>query len=299
MKTPQLPVPKLAQALGLTTELWFKREDLHKHGSQKGRSIPLMIKEYYRQGIRKFIISSSGNAALSAIIDIQNHNLSKSKEPLSLTIFVGEHIEPRKLDKLKKAITDSHIKLEQTEYAKATALQLEKENPDTKYLRQSTDELALRGYLELAEELGKIPELFAVFIPTSSGTTAQGLALGFQKLTPPPQLHIVQTSSCHPIVDAISPPSEGGAGGGETSLASGIVDNVGHRKEALAEAVKASNGNGWIITNEEIKQAIEIVKKTTELTISGTSALSIAGLQKALKNGWKPTGTVVCLITGE
>jgi threonine dehydratase len=298
MKTPQLPVPKLAQTLGLTTELWFKREDLHKHGSQKGRSIPLMIKEYYRQGIRKFVISSSGNAALSAIIDIQNHNLSKSKEPLSLTIFVGERIEQKKFDKLKKAITDPNIKLEKTEYAKANALQLEKKNPDTKYLRQSTDELALRGYTELADELAKIPELQAVFIPTSSGTTAQGLVLGFQKLTPPPQLHIVQTSSCHPIVDIINPEQTQNLPE-ETSFASGIVDNIGHRKETLAEAIKASNGNGWIITNEEIKNVIELTKKTTDVTISATSALSVAGLQKALKNGWKPTGTVVCLITGE
>jgi threonine dehydratase len=298
MKTPQLPVPKLAQALGLTTELWFKREDLHRHGSQKGRSIPLMIKEYYRQGIRKFIISSSGNAALSAIIDVQNHNLSKSKEPLTLTIFVGEHIDQKKFDKLKKAINDPHIKLEQTEYAKATAIQLEKENPDTKYLRQSTDELALRGYVELAEELSKIPELNAVFIPTSSGTTAQGLALGFQKLNPPPQLHIVQTSSCHPLIDVINPAQSQDLPK-ELSLASGIVDNIGHRKEMLAEAVKTSNGNGWIITNEEIKNAIELTKKTTDLTISGTSALSVAGLQKALKSGWKPGGAVACLITGE
>jgi threonine dehydratase len=298
MKTPQLPAPKLATELGLTTEIWLKREDLHKHGSQKGRSIPLMIKEYYRQGIRKFVISSSGNAALSAIIDIQNHNLSKSKEPLSLTVFVGEHIDQKKLDKLKKTITDPQIKLEQTEHAKAEAFQLEKEHPDIKYLRQSNDELALRGYLELAEELSKIPELQAVFIPTSSGTTAQGLSIGFQKLTPPPQLHIVQTSSCHPLVDAINPDQEQNIPE-EISLASGIVDNIGHRKESLAEAVKNSAGNGWIITNEEIKQAIELVKKTTELTISPTSALSVAGLRKAIKNGWKPSGTVVCLITGE
>ena len=69
MKTPQAPILKLSSALGITTEVWFKREDKHKYGSQKGRSIPLLIHEQYDLGKTHFVISSSGNAALAAVRD--------------------------------------------------------------------------------------------------------------------------------------------------------------------------------------------------------------------------------------
>jgi hypothetical protein len=63
MKTPQTPVPELSAVLAFDQEIWLKREDLHRHGSHKGRSIPIMIDEAARTGSRRFVISSSGNAA--------------------------------------------------------------------------------------------------------------------------------------------------------------------------------------------------------------------------------------------
>ena len=51
-----------------------------------------------------------------------------------------------------------------------------------KALRQSTDDLALIGYHALAEELLEISDISAVFIGTSSGTTAEALANYFHSL---------------------------------------------------------------------------------------------------------------------
>ena len=145
-----------------------------------------------------------------------------------------------------------------------------------KNLRQSTDESALIGYQNLARELAKIKNLSAIFIPTSSGTTAEGLYLGFKKQKP--QIHIVQTNACHPIVSALRP--ELSMDNAKTSLASAIVDKVAHRKETVVKIVKASGGTGWIINDKEIKEAIKLVKKYTGLNISPNSALSLAGLKK-------------------
>jgi threonine synthase len=142
----------------------------------------------------------------------------------------------------------------------------------------------------------------AVFIPTSSGTTAQGLDLGFKISNLKVEIHVVQTPNCHPIVDTIyskqgknMPPTDDST----PSLASSIVDNVGLRKEKVAEAVIESNGNGWIITNEEIQNILEITKKTLHFSISATSALSLAALSQAIKNNRIFSGPVVCLITGK
>ena len=62
--------------------------------------------------------------------------------------------------------------------------------------------------------------------------------------------------------------------------------------------IKKSNGSGWVASDEEIKNAITLIEETCEILISPNSALSVAGLQKALSKGSKFEGPVVCLITG-
>ncbi len=292
MKTPQKPYGELAKKMGLT-ELWFKREDLHPYGSHKGRSIPQMIKEYAKLGSTQFVISSSGNAALAAIIAVQKHNQNNPTH-VNLTVYVGQHIDAEKLTRLKKEITDTSITIEQVENPKQMAFQKDK-SAEAKNLRQSTDDLALRGYAELADDLSKIPNLEAVFIPTSSGTTAQALGEAFQKMNLPIQIHIVQTTTTHPIAEAFDTTF---THSDETSLAGAIVDKIAHRKDKVVEAIKNTHGSGWVITNTEIENAMNLVKENTDFTLSSNSALSLAGLLKAQKNDWKWTGPVACLITG-
>ncbi|MBI5728853.1 MAG: hypothetical protein HY983_01225, partial [Candidatus Magasanikbacteria bacterium] len=122
-----------------------------------------------------------------------------------------------------------------------------------------------------------------------------------------PQIHIVQTTACHPIVEYIMAQSTEKQGDRhvapllamtEKSLADAIVDKIAYRKQAVADAVKNSQGNGWIATNDEIIEAIKQIKMAVGFTISPNSALSVVGLTKAVKNGWQWGGPVVCLITG-
>lgn len=294
MITPQTQAKQLARALGLTTGLYLKREDLHPHGSHKGRSIPLMIEKYLQLGNNNFCISSSGNAAISAAITINKYNVKHKKAKLGLKIFVGKSINTNKLNVLKKLL-NKEVVLEKSANPKQSAFQIDK-NGLAKNLRQSTDDAALIGYTELAKELSKIKDLSAVFVPTSSGTTAQGLYEEFKKLKLSPQIHIVQTQSCHPIADAFNnhitktPTSP--------SIAGAIVDKVAHRKEKVVAAIKTSNGNGWICNNKEIKTAINLLKKTEKIKASPNSALAVAGLEQAIKNNWGFSGPVVCILTG-
>lgn len=296
MKTIQQSYPELAKALN-TPEVYLKREDLHKYGSHKGRSLPIMIKKYSKVGpytetiggpYQEFVISSSGNAALAAIHAVQAHNRN-NEQKIKLKIYIGKNINPEKLKVLMTVIEDPNISLEQVENPKQMAFQEDKDNTK-KFLRQSTDDLALEGYFELAEELSKIPNLQAVFIPTSSGTTAQALGEAFEKLNCPTQIHIVQTTACHPMVDSEEKT--------DTSLADAIVDNIAHRKEKILEILKNTQGKGWVVTDSEIRDSINLIEETCKIKISPNSALSVAGLKKAIENNWKFTGAVVCLITG-
>ena len=284
MITPQIQCKKLANELGLDNPLYLKREDLHPAGSHKGRSIPLMINKYYTDGIRDFVISSSGNAALAAARTIRENN------DINLTIFIGDKINPEKL-KLIKNEEGENIIIKRVPNPKQEAILAEKNSDKIKNLRQSTDDTALEGYAALAAELAEIKNLSAIFIPTSSGTTAEGMYRGFQKLNINPQIHIVQTPDCHPFVESKEINTE-------PSLASAIVDKVGHRKKNILKIIDATKGAGWIVTNEKIVEAINEVKQTENISISPNSALSVAGLKKAIQDGWKFDGVFVCLITG-
>ncbi len=286
--TPQEPYLELAKELGLPHPVFFKREDLHPYGSHKGRSIPLMIDKKIAEGCNHFAISSSGNAALAAGLHIQKLNEGK-EEKITLEILAGKNINPGKLKKMED-IKDKNILLS-IQDRPLQALFMKTQDPSVQSLRQSNDDVALDGYELLAKELLEIPNLKAVFIGTSSGTTAQSLAQNMSGV----EIHIVQTSSCHIMSDEFIKYE----GSDEKSIADAIVDSVANRKNALVPLIKKTGGNGWVASNEEIKAAMEFAKKHAGLDISPNSALSVAGLMQATYTGRTWDGPVVCMICGD
>jgi threonine dehydratase len=276
MVTPNELQPDLAKTLEIEN-LYFKREDLHPLGSHKGRSIPIMIDEYLAQGITHFAISSSGNAALAAAL------YAKGKK-IQLDILVGQKISTEKLERLR-SLENENIKVTAHDRPVQTLFNITKD-PEVKALRQSTDDISLIGYSELAQELLEIKDLKAVFIGTSSGTTAQALGEYFRSNKKEIEIHIIQTSSCHPMIDDVSID--------ELSIADAIVDTSALRREKVLKLISGS----WIANNEQIKSAREITEKYTNLDISTNSALSVAGLMQAVYTGKKWNGSVVCMICG-
>ncbi|MES3031593.1 MAG: PLP-dependent lyase/thiolase [Patescibacteria group bacterium] len=293
MITKNEAVPHLAKALEMKS-LFFKREDLHPYGSHKGRSIPVMIDTYLLQGIKYFAITGSGNAALAAALHVEKLNKDRiGDEKINLDILVGQKISPKKLGKLdmlrnQYVHVTMHDRPLQTLFTKI-------QDPLVRALRQSTDDLSLLGYEALGKELLDIPELSAIFIGTSSGTTAQALAEYFKNKGAKIEMNIVQTSSCHPMVESLENenPLE------EVSIADAIVDQGAIRKPKLLELIEESGGTGWIVSNEQIKVAQEITKKNTDISISTNSALSVAGLMQAAYTGREWRGAVVCMICGD
>jgi len=295
MTTPQTKANRLARALGLRGVLYLKREDLHPLGSHKGRSIPAMIEHYQKLGLKDFCISSSGNAALAAARAIAAYN-KKHVKAMTLVIFAGKKIDAAKLSALKRiAVKDANITVKKVDNPKQSAFRLGQKG-EAQNLRQSTDDAALAGYAGLARELAKIKKLSAVFIPTSSGTAAQGLHIAFSQLGLNPQIHVVQTAAVHPIADY--------ANGTRTlnaaySLASAIVDRIGHRKQEVAAAIHESKGAAWIAADDEIRDAMRLARRTQKISVSPNSALSLAGLSMAIKKGLAFGGPVVCILSGK
>ncbi len=291
MITPQEKYPKLAEKIGIKQDIYLKREDLHPYGSHKGRSIPLMIDMYIANGDKDFVISSSGNAALSAVIHIDKLNKENS-ENINLTVFVGQNVNKEKLAKLQKYASEN-IQIFQKERPLQALTQAIQEGKRS--LRQSTDNTALLGYESLAKELSTIKNLSAVFIGTSSGTTAEALCKYFIENNLPTQVHIVQTSSCHSIFDAF----ENYDGPDEFSLADAIVDQTAKRKDKLVDLINKTCGYAWCVNNNDISNAQKITLDATDIKISTNSALSVAGLILANYRGLDFTGPIACIICGD
>ena len=150
MITPQKSYPDLARAVGVSS-LYLKREDLHPYGSHKGRSIPVMIDHYLKEGKRHFAISSSGNAALAAALHIKKLN-EDATERITLEILVGNKITEHKLGRLTD-LSDFNISVMRFERPLQSLTQKTADG-SIQSLRQSTDDIALVGYESLAEELG-------------------------------------------------------------------------------------------------------------------------------------------------
>ncbi|HVU06264.1 MAG TPA: PLP-dependent lyase/thiolase [Candidatus Paceibacterota bacterium] len=299
MKTPQTEAPEIAKELGLD-RLYFKREDLHPYGSHKGRSIPVMIDLKIAEGKKDFAISSSGNAALAAVRHIQERNVNG--DGLTLSILVGEKMNPAKRKALMDEIKDPAITIEETPRPLQALFRLI-QGGGKESLRQSTDDAALVGYTELAMEMDATPGLSAVFIGTSSGTTAEALAKHFierwQKddkdgAGPVPQVHIVQTSGNSPLAREFSAEESEP----EISLADAIVDKAVNRKGAVVEAIKGTGGTGWIVSNADIARAIALLKKEG-IAATANGALGLAGLIRAINKGAHFRGSVVCIVTGK
>lgn len=304
MVTPHESHHNLAQALGIS-EVIFKREDLHPYGSHKGRSIPIMIDKKISQGFNHFAISSSGNAALAAGLYIKKLNNEKDNEKtdknkITLEIIAGKNINPNKLKKLED-LRDSNILLSLQDRP-LQALFMKTQDSSIQSLRQSNDDTALLGYKALAQELLEIKNLKAIFIGTSSGTTAQALAEFFnnkENSRNNVEMYIVQTTSCHPMSDKFIENETATDKVNEKSIADAIVDTVALRKDFLIPLIEKSGGNSYIATNEEIKAAQDLVNKQAGLTISPNSALSVAGLMQASYTGRTWEGPVVCMICGD
>ncbi len=283
--------PKLAKALEMKS-IFFKREDLNPYGSHKGRSIPTMIDLYIDKGINHFAISSSGNAALAAAIHIEKINKDQLNK-IILDILVGQRINTKKLRKLEQ-FKNQYIHVTMHDRPLQTLFTITKD-PKVIALRQSTDDTALLGYKELARELLEIQDLNAVFIGTSSGTTAQALSEYFYAQNRKVEIHIVQTSSCYSMADSFVD----NEGPEEQSIADAIVDHGAIRKNILIKLIEKNGGSGWIASNDQIISAQEITKINTDLLISTNSALSVAGLMQAVYTGKTWNGSVVCIICGD
>ena len=285
--TPLEENRNLAKALNLKT-IYLKREDFNPTGSHKDRGLAFQISAHLQQGKTEFVISSSGNSGISAI------NLLKGRKE-KLHIFLSSKITNEKFLRLKKIIPDLERKNSGFENYNfhfslkplSEAFQFAK-NKNLIFLRGSTDKYGYEGFKTIGYEIND-KDFDSIFIPTSSGTTAKGIYEGLNIKKP---FNIIQTAKVNTLVSEFDKDYKTS----KHSIAESIVDKVGHRKREIVEIIKKTNGKGWVISDEEIHQAQQILKKES-IETSNESALTIAAIKKAKRKGLK-IKKPLCIFTG-
>lgn len=261
--------------------LIVKREDLNPTGSLKDRGMAYLISRVLSEGWKNLVLSSSGNAAISAA---QYCRLAG----INLCVFVSPKIKREKLREIKK----QKIKFFQTLRPVSEAVKFAKKNGYYN-LRPSQNEFGSEGYQTIAFELVESQgHIFDFFLPVSSGVALSGIAEGFKVLGFMPRLHACQSTAVYPIAsifdDDFVPEKE--------SLADSLVAKFTPLKDEAIKIIKESEGGGWVISNQEIVTAQKKLERE-RIETSAEGALALAAFFKARNKGWK-LGKAVCLLTG-
>ena len=237
--------------------VFLKREDLNETGSAKDRAISLQIQNLITKNLKSAVISSTGNAAISA-----QHYCRLVKIPL--TIFVSPYVSKAKLKLLFKFTVSASPISDAIKFSKTNHAYL---------LRQSTDPVAAQGYQQIGKELLlQLPEISSLFIPVGSGTTLLGIA---QSLPTNVKIFAVQPASHCPISSQFDKKY--------SSETTSLTDSLGVKylplKNKVLDAIKKSQGGGVVVQNQEVAAAQEYLTETKIVT-SAEGALSFAGYRK-------------------
>jgi len=259
--------------------IYFKCEFNNPTGSVKDRGVCYQLAKVKESGKSYAVISSSGNAAISASYYCKLHQIK-------LTACVSRNLNPSKL-----AAIDRNTEVLKSNRPLSHAIRISRERRIPN-LRPSKDPFGSVGYRTLSLELYEdLPQVDAVFIPMSSGATLRGIFEGFLRIPHrTPAIHAVQTTLVNPLARRFDSDFRLE----KKSLADAIVAKFTPLEDEIAGIIKKTKGFAWVISNKEMRACQQKLKKLN-LICSYEGAAALAALIKARKRGFNYQNPVVVL----
>jgi threonine dehydratase len=255
--------------------IFIKDENLNLNGSFKDRGVSYQMARHIQLGHNHFALSSSGNSALSACY------VSKYFD-VELQLLLSNKMSSLKLGKIKE-FSSSKIKIFLTDKPRSELIKFLNNNSDYTNLRGSTDGFAYQGFKTISHELiEQVPNIDAIFIPCSSGTSSWGIYQGFKELNVNVPIHICQTEKINSIAKHFNIDYSTQ----KSSLADAITDRIAHRKSNIIEMVKETQGYGWVISDNQLETDKATLNTLTREDYSFNSVLAFSGWRKALEKGY-------------
>jgi len=309
-RTPFVRQPALAAVLGLAGPLWVKDETLNVSGSHKARHLMgvmlyLRVLEISRLPLgadlraRRLAIASCGNAALAAAV------IARAAD-WPLDVFIPPDAERSVVRRLRDLGAGVEV------CARGAG---EIGDPCVHAARRAVDRgaipfgvqgpdngLAVEGARTLAFEMAETlaaegAELDVLTVQVGGGALMSALAQGFSiaasaGIVPRvPRLIAVQTAGCAPLVRAwkrldgvvlekavrnrsrfMQPWDSIPA-----SLAHGILDDETYDWFEVVKGMRETGGEAVVADEKAIEQALECVRRLTDVRASATAAAGLAG----------------------
>jgi threonine synthase len=268
-------------------KVWIKNEMINPNNSFKDRSLAYQLSYYISIGSKRFVISSSGNAAISAASYVALAN------ECEIDIFIGNGISSNKYVRLNK-FASGQIRIHKGAKPKSDAIKFAKQN-NAINLRGSIDDLALTGFKTIGYELARqVPQIDSLFLATSSGTSALALHYAFEEMGLKVAIYVCQSEKVHPIASEFDKDFDEKP----ESMADAIVDKVALRKPKLLAALKKNGGGGFVLSDADILEAQARAGIAGIPMPSYNSALAFAGLSKALRSSGIDVKKPLILVSG-
>jgi len=276
-------------------DIYIKNEAQNPTGSFKDRETALVISHAKEQGVKKVVIASSGNAALSAAAYAK-------KAKIACECFIPKDTSKSKILILK--IYNTLINTENGDYEKIYRDLSDKNISDAVNITSGQNCYREEGSKMVAFEIWEkisVPDI--IIVPVGNGTLLSAIYKGFFELkklgltNKLPKLYGVQVKNCSPLKKALDKNIDFKVLNDiPESIAEGIVAKESYDAPKAIRAIKATDGKVIEVSDEETRKALIKVIKNESIIPEPTSAVVFAALDK-IKIG-KKKSKIVCILTG-
>jgi threonine synthase len=278
--TPLVPAPRLSERTG--AEVWLKLEGANPTGSFKDRGMTCAVSAAVREGAEAVICASTGNTAASTAAYAARAGLRGAVIVPEGKIATG---------KLAQALMHgARVVALQGNFDEALKLVRELAERHPIALVNSVNQFRIEGQktaaFEIAEEFGH--ELDALCIPVGNAGNITAYWKGFKEVGMRPRMFGFQAAGAAPLVHGA--PVEH-----PETVASAIrIGNPARWEEAM-DAMTASGGGVFAVTDEQILDAYRFLAAGEGVFCEPASAASVAGL---IVHGAGGAQRIVCVLTG-
>ncbi|MCP9271251.1 threonine synthase [Mycolicibacterium arenosum] len=289
--TPLIPAKRLSEITGCTVHL--KVEGLNPTGSFKDRGMTMAVTDAIARGQKAVLCASTGNTSASAAAYAAQGGITCAVLIPQGKIAMG---------KLAQAVMHGAEILQidgNFDDCLELARKLTNDYP-TIALVNSVNPVRIEGQktaaFEIVDALGYAPDVHSLPVGNAGNITAYWK--GYREyhrdgiIETLPRMLGTQAAGAAPLVtgEPVKNP--------ETIATAIRIGSPASWHSAVA-AQQESNGRFVAATDDEILEAYRLVAKAEGVFVEPASAASIAGLLKAVEDGWVARGsTVVCTVTG-
>ncbi|MGW4466922.1 threonine synthase [Micromonospora sp. NPDC004704] len=305
--TPLVAAPHLAAELGITAPLWVKDDSANPTHSFKDRVVSVALTAARGLGFNRFACASTGNLANSVAAHA-------ARAGVPSIVFVPADLEQGKI--ITTAVYGGDLVAIDGSYDDVNRLCGElvetDEFEDTAFVNVNVRPYYAEGSktlgYEVAEQLGwRIPE--QVVIPMASGELLTKIDKAFSELV---EIGLVeapangwkvfgaQSAGCNPIATALHQDTDTIVPVKPTGIAKSL--NIGDPAAGVyaLEAVRRTGGWMEYADDDEIRDGIRLLARTTGVFAETAGGVTVACLRKLVASGrLDPAAETVVYNTGE